>query len=47
MKRNPQAKVTDVVKEIARTWSTLSKEERSKYKEQAKKGKIKGNRARI
>ena len=36
--RNPQAKVTEVVKEIARCWGLMTKEDRSKYKEQAKRG---------
>ena len=34
------AKVTEVVKEIAQSWGHLSKEERQKYKEAAKKGKF-------
>lgn len=40
MKRNPLAKVTEVVKEIAQSWQKLGKDERQKYKEAAKKGKI-------
>jgi hypothetical protein len=31
--------VTEVVKEIAQSWGLLNKEERSKYKELAKRGK--------
>jgi hypothetical protein len=33
------AKVTEVVKEIAQTWQKLAKEDRTKYKEAAKRGK--------
>jgi hypothetical protein len=33
------ARVTEVVKEIARSWKLLTKEERQRYKESAKKGK--------
>jgi len=36
---NPTARVTEVVKEIARCWSQLSKEQRSQYKDSAKKDK--------
>ncbi len=39
MKRNPMAKVTEVVKEIAQSWKILTKEDRQKYKEAAKRGK--------
>jgi hypothetical protein len=34
------AKVTEVVKEIAQCWQKLIKEDRQKYKEQAKRGKL-------
>ena len=37
--RNPKAKVTEVVKEIARCWSLMSKEDRLVYKTEAKRGK--------
>lgn len=40
MKRNPLAKVTEVVKEIAQSWKILTKEERQRYKEAAKRGNI-------
>ena len=33
------AKVTEVVKEIAQSWKVLTKEDRQKYKEAAKRGK--------
>ena len=33
------AKVTEVVKEIAQSWQKLTKDDRSKYKEAAKRGK--------
>ncbi len=33
------ARVTEVVKEIARSWKLLTKEERQRYKESAKRGK--------
>ncbi len=33
------AKVTEVVKEIAQSWKILTKEDRQKYKEAAKRGK--------
>lgn len=33
------AKVTEVVKEIAQCWQKLTKDDRSKYKEAAKRGK--------
>ena len=38
LRRNPTAKVTEVVKEIAQSWKLLTKEDRSKYKEAAKRG---------
>mmetsp|Transcript_8034 Transcript_8034/g.9624 ORF Transcript_8034/g.9624 Transcript_8034/m.9624 type:complete len:139 (-) Transcript_8034:223-639(-) len=37
--RNPKAKVTEVVKEIARCWSLMSKEDRLIYKSEAKRDK--------
>ena len=40
LKRSPRAKVTEVVKEIAKCWRALSKEERMPYKECARKGKL-------
>ena len=36
------AKVTEVVKEIAQCWQKLTKDDRSKYKEAAKRGKSLG-----
>lgn len=39
LKKNPTARVTEVVKEIARCWSLLTKEQRIPYKELAKKDK--------
>jgi hypothetical protein len=39
LKRNPIAKVTEVVKEIAQSWKLLSKEDRQRFKEAAKKDK--------
>ena len=45
LKRNPLAKVTEVVKEIAQSWKILTKEDRQKYKEAAKKGKFIGNQS--
>jgi hypothetical protein len=39
LKANPTARVTEVVKEIARCWSQLNKEQRVQYKEAAKKDK--------
>ncbi|TNV85032.1 hypothetical protein FGO68_gene4044 [Halteria grandinella] len=39
LKRNPLAKVTEVVKEMAASWRALPKEDRQKYKEAAKKDK--------
>jgi len=38
MKQNPGIKVTEVVKQIARMWQSLSKEEKLRYKEIAKMG---------
>ena len=40
LKRNPLAKVTEVVKEIAQCWGFLSKEDKQKYKDSARKGEI-------
>ena len=40
LKRNPMAKVTEVVKEIAKCWKVLTKDDRQKYKEAAKKGMV-------
>jgi HMG-box domain len=37
--RNPLSKVTEVVKEIAKCWGLMSKEDKHKYKEAAKRGK--------
>jgi len=34
------AKVTEVVKEIAKCWKVLTKDDRQKYKEAAKKGMV-------
>lgn len=39
MKQTPGIKVTEVVKQIAKLWQSLSKEEKLRYKEAAKKGK--------
>ena len=39
LKVNPKAKVTEVVKEIARCWSMMTKEDRTVYKIEAKRGK--------
>ena len=39
MRQNPKAKVTEVVKEIARCWSLMSKEDRMVYKLEAKRDK--------
>ena len=39
MKQNPGIKVTEVVKQIAKLWQSLSKEEKQRYKELAKQGK--------
>ena len=38
--RNPNAKVTAVVKEIASCWGSMNKEDRQKYSLAAKKGKF-------
>lgn len=40
MRQNPGIKVTEVVKQIAKLWQGLSKEEKQKYKEAAKEGKF-------
>ena len=40
LRHNPKAKVTEVVKEIARCWSLMSKEDRMIYKVEAKRGKF-------
>ncbi|CDW77225.1 UNKNOWN [Stylonychia lemnae] len=37
LKRNPKTKVTEVVKEIAQSWSVLPKQEKQKYKEASKR----------
>ena len=39
MSKYPGIKVTDVVKHIAKLWQSLSKEEKTEYKEAAKNGK--------
>jgi len=39
LKKNPSAKVTEVVKEIARCWGEMTKEDKQEYKEAAKKDK--------
>lgn len=39
LKVNPKAKVTEVVKEIARCWSMMTKEDRTVYKIEAKRDK--------
>jgi len=39
LKRNPMAKVTEVVKEMAKCWGEMNKEARLVYKEAAKRGK--------
>jgi len=39
LQRKPNARVTEVVKEIAQCWQALSKEDRMPYKEKARKGK--------
>jgi len=41
MRQNPGIKVTEVVKHIAKLWQILTKEEKQKYKEAAKHGKLK------
>lgn len=40
LRKDPLTKVTAVVKEIARCWGLMSKEEKQKYKEAAKRGKL-------
>lgn len=40
MRQNPGIKVTEVVKQIARMWQSLTKEDKLKYKELAKQGNI-------
>ncbi len=40
MRVNPGIKVTEVVKQIAKLWQSLSKEEKQNYKEAAKQGKL-------
>ena len=40
MRQNPGIKVTEVVKQIARMWQSLTKEEKLRYKEMAKLGKL-------
>ena len=42
LKRSPKAKVTEVVKEIAKCWRALNKEARMPYKEAARRGKFDG-----
>lgn len=39
LKRSPKAKVTEVVKEIAKCWRALNKEQRLPYRENARKDK--------
>lgn len=39
MKQNPGIKVTEVVKQIAKMWQALSKDDKLRYKELAKMGK--------
>ncbi len=39
LKVHPHAKVTEVVKEIAKCWSSMGKEEKQKYKDKAKRDK--------
>lgn len=39
LSETPTARVTEVVKEIARCWSLLGKEQRAQYKEAAKRDK--------
>ncbi len=41
------AKVTEVVKEIAQTWQKLGKDDRTKYKEAAKRGMLFNNHYQI
>lgn len=40
MRQNPGIKVTEVVKQIASMWQSLTKEEKLKFKELAKLGKL-------
>ena len=39
MRMNPGIKVTEVVKQIAKLWQSLTKEEKQHFKEAAKLGK--------
>lgn len=39
MKQNPGIKVTEVVKQIAKMWQALTKDDKLRYKELAKMGK--------
>jgi hypothetical protein len=39
LKRNPLAKVTAVVKEIAHFWGLMTKDDKHRFKEAAKRGK--------
>ena len=39
MRQNPGIKVTEVVKQIASMWQSLTKDEKIRYKELAKLGK--------
>jgi len=39
MRRNPGIKVTEVVKQIASMWQSLTKDEKIRFKELAKLGK--------
>lgn len=39
LSRNPNAKVSTVVKEMASCWATMSKKDRNKYDSEAKTGK--------
>ena len=39
MRQNPGIKVTEVVKQIASMWQSLTKDEKARYKELAKLGK--------
>ena len=39
MRQNPGIKVTEVVKQIASMWQSLTKDEKTRYKELAKLGK--------
>ena len=40
MRQNPGIKVTEVVKQIARMWQSLTKDDKLRYKELAKQGTI-------